>query len=199
MKFIQGIYWPDDVGERWRHSLRHVEALEWTLQRCRGRRTAVQAGGNIGLWPRRMKAAGFHRVMTFEPDDVSRACLERNVPTADIYSCALGVKQGVCAIDHRSLGSHRVIEGQSHQVVALDSFGLMALDLLQLDIEGYEWHALVGAEDTIMRCRPLIHIELRGFTEKYGHSDAEVQALIKSFDYRLVKTLPGNDFVFEPV
>jgi hypothetical protein len=69
MREIAGFFWPDDVAERWRHSLRHVEALDWTLKRCAGRRTAVQAGGNMGLWPRKMAEAGFRRVLTFEPDD----------------------------------------------------------------------------------------------------------------------------------
>jgi FkbM family methyltransferase len=198
MRQIAGFFWPDDVAEKWRHSLKHVQSLEWTLQRCKGRRTAVQAGGNMGLWPRRMAEAGFHRVMTFEPDEKSRACLERNVPKqVEVFSCALGAGQSTCAIEHRSLGSHRVVEGTAVQVVALDSFGLMALDLLQLDVEGYEWHALLGAADTIERCRPLIHLELRGFTQKYGRSDDEVRELLGRLGYRLVKELPGNDFVYE--
>lgn len=197
MRMIAGFYWPDDVAEKWRHSLKHVQALDWTLQRCRGRRTAVQAGGNMGLWPRRMKEAGFHRVLSFEPDAVSRACLEKNAPGVEVYSCALGAGSSTCSIKHRSLGSHNVVEGSDVKVVSLDSFGLMAVDLLQLDVEGYEWHALLGAAETIERCRPLIHLELRGFTEKYGHSDAEVRDMLGRLGYRLVKELPGNDFVFE--
>lgn len=200
MRQIAGFFWPDDVAEKWRHSLKHVQALDWTLQRCKGRRTAVQAGGNIGLWPRRMAEAGFRRVLTFEPDDQSRACLEKNVPAhVEVFSCALGAEAGLCSIHHRSLGSHRVVEGASVKVVPIDDFGLSQVDLLQLDIEGYEWHALRGAAETIRRCRPLIHIELRGFGEKYEVSDMAVRGLIGSFGYKLVKELPGNDFVFEAI
>ncbi len=199
MRQINGFCWPDDVAEKWRHSLRHVQSLDWTLKRCRRRRTAVQAGGNMGLWPRRMAEAGFQRVLTFEPDEMSRICLEKNVPPhVEVFSCALGAAPGSCAIKHRSLGSHQVVEGEAGvNVVPLDSFGLMAVDLLQLDVEGYEWHALVGAAETIARSQPLIHLELRGFTEKYGHSDEEVRELLGSFGYREIKALPGNDFVFE--
>jgi FkbM family methyltransferase len=192
------LWWPDDVGDKWRHALRHVESLEWSLKRCRGRRTAVQAGGNIGLWPRRMAEVGFRRVLSFEPDDKSRECLEKNVPPhVEVFSCALGVEEGRCAIDHRSLGSHRVVEGLSVRVLPLDSFGLCEVDLLQLDIEGYEWHALSGAAETIARSHPLIHVELRGFTKKYGRSDSEVISLLNGWGYRLMKMLPGNDCVFE--
>lgn len=198
MREIAGFFWPDDVAERWRHSLRHVEALDWTLKRCAGRRTAVQAGGNMGLWPRKMAEAGFRRVLTFEPDDRSRACLAKNVPAhVEVFSCALGAEAGQCAIAHKSLGSHRVVEGASVNVLPLDHFGLSEVDLLQLDIEGYEWHALRGAAETIQRSRPLIHIELRGFTEKYQASDKQVRKMLEGFGYQLVKELPGNDFVYE--
>lgn len=198
MRQIAGFFWPDDVAERWRHSLKHVQALDWTLKRCAGRRTAVQAGGNMGLWPRRMAEAGFRRVLTFEPDATSRACLEKNVPPlVEVFSCALGAEPGRCDIAHRSLGSHRVVAGSSVNVLPLDHFGLSEVDLLQLDIEGYEWHALRGASETIKRCRPLIHIELRGFTEKYDVSDMAVRGLLTHFGYQLVKELPGNDFVYE--
>ena len=200
MRSIGGFWWPDDVGEKWRHSLRHMQALDWTLARCRGRAVAVQAGGNIGLWPRRMKEAGFRRVLSFEPDHESRFCLERNAPGVEVFSCALGAALGLCDIKHRSLGSHNVVEGgTSVTIVTLDSFALQALDLLQLDVEGYEWHALSGAAETIKRCRPLIHLELRDFAQKYGHSDSAIRKLLRNFGYREVKALPGNDFVFEPL
>jgi hypothetical protein len=82
-------------------------------------------------------------------------------------------------------------------VTTIDSLGLLDLDLLQLDIEGYEWHALAGARQTLERCRPLVQVELRGFTERYGKTDAEVVALLESLGYKLVASQPGNDFVFE--
>lgn len=198
MRQISGLWWPDDVGNRWQHSQRHVKSLEWALARCRRKRTALQAGGNIGLWPRRMALAGFKRVLTFEPDHVSRACLQKNVPAlVEVFHYALGAESGSCAVEHRSLGSHRVVAGSSVEVVTIDSFGLLDLDLLQLDIEGYEWHALSGARETIKSCAPLIQVELRDFTAKYGKSDAEVRALLRSLGYEQVSAQPGNDFVFE--
>jgi FkbM family methyltransferase len=198
MRKIEGLFWPDDVADKWQHSLRHMASLDWTLKHCGGRRTAVQAGGNIGIWPRRMAEAGFRRVLTFEPDVFSRKCLERNVSArVEVYPYALGAAAGECDIHHRSLGSHRVVEGSGVNMVPLDSFRLEDVDLLQLDIEGYEWHALAGAVDTLTRCRPMVHIELRGFTEKYGHSDEEVRELLRRHGYKELKALPGNDFVFK--
>lgn len=196
MTLLHGLYWPDDVARKWRHSLKHVGSLEWAMAACRQHRSAVQAGGNIGIWPRRM-AEVFDRVYTFEPEPISRACLERNVLTNVIVSaCALGAESGRCGIDRQSLGSHNVVDGTDVCMTTVDALDLADLDLLQLDVEGYEWHALMGAMSTIMRCHPMIQVELRGFTERYGQTDVAVRKLLASLGYQLLTERPGNDFVF---
>lgn len=200
MKQIKGVWWPDDVGDKWQHSLRHVRSIEWAIARCARRRTAVQAGGNIGLWPRRL-ADVFARVITFEPDATSCACLLLNTAAVaarvDVRCEALGDAPGRCGVHHRSLGSHQIVPGDEIAVTTIDALGLTDLDFLQLDIEGYEWHALRGAIETIGRCRPLIQLELRGFTEKYGASDAGVRQLLDELGYQEVSRQRGNDVVFE--
>lgn len=196
MTEIRGLYWPDDVGHRWEHALMHVQSLEWSVRHCSQKRTAVQAGGNVGVWPRRL-AQDFARVLTFEPDAVSRECLLRNVPaTVEVRAEALGQRSGVCGWKHKSLGGHRVVDGADVPVLALDDLGLTDLDLLQLDIEGYEWHALMGGIETIVRCRPLIQVELRNMSTRYGQSDDAVRALLTSVGYVLASRQQGSDYVY---
>lgn len=198
MKHIEGFYWPDDVGDKYHHSLRHVYSLEWAISACKNRRTAVQAGGNVGIWPKRLGEC-FERVYTFEPEPISRECLEQNVYKNVIVSgCALGAEMGRCHIRRKSLGSHTVTAGDSVPVITVDSLKLQDVDLLQLDVEGYEWHALKGATETILRCHPVIQVELRGFTEKFGKTDREVRDLLSDLGYRYATARPGNDHVFVP-
>jgi FkbM family methyltransferase len=196
---IHGYWWPDDVGSKWEHSLRHVQSLEWAIAACPERRVAIQAGGNIGLWPKRL-AESFEQVLTFEPEPISRACLERNVyKNVLVSAAALGDRLGYCSIDRKSLGSHKVKDGEDVEVVTIDSLDLEYLDLLQLDVEGYEWHALMGGLETIDRCQPVIQVELRGFTDHYGHTDRQVRELLASLGYKLATQRPGSDFVFTPI
>lgn len=205
---VSGIWWPDDVGDRWEHSLKHVRSIEWAIGRCkRPRRTAIQAGGNIGLWPLRL-ARDFARVFTFEPEPISRECLEANVRDMrragdgliTVSDCALGDRLGEVGIRRKGLGSHKIDTtgaGVPVHQVTIDSLAIADLDLLQLDCEGYEWHALAGGMDTIARCRPLIQVELRNFTQKFGKTDTDVWELLQSLGYRLAAQQPGSDFVFE--
>jgi FkbM family methyltransferase len=194
---IQGRWWPDDVIDRWEHALAHVASLEIGLAQCRLKRTAVQAGGNVGLWPARL-AEEFAHVFTFEPDAATRACLERNVPmNVTVSGEALGRAPGRCGWRHKDLGSHRVVEeGETIRVTTVDALDLTDLDFLQLDVEGYEAHALEGARETIERCHPVIQVELRNLTERYGSSDAAVRSVLSTWGYRQVATAPGSDFIF---
>lgn len=199
MKEIGGFWWPDDVGDKWRHSLRHIDSINWAIARCKQQRLAVQAGGNIGLWPCRL-SADFARVITFEPEPVSRACLEKNCAdllNVEIHAAALGDGIGSCSVKRRSLGSHQIEPGSGVPVLPLDSLELTEVDLLQLDVEGYEMHALRGACATIVRCSPLIQVELRGFTSKYGASDDQVHGFLSGLDYAVVSRQPGADVVYE--
>lgn len=192
-----GFFWPEDVADTWRHSLMHVKSIEDAIARCKQRRTAVQAGGNIGLWPKRLSEV-FVRVITFEPEPISRACVVANVPAnVEVRAEALGAAAGACAIKRRGLGSHRVQDGDSVTVLALDDLNLQDVDLLQLDIEGYEHHALIGARQTIARCLPIVQVELRGHTEKYGTSDAALRAELARHGYREVSRQQGSDVVFQ--
>ncbi len=87
----EGLWWPDGTTtSQVQHALKHVQSIEWAIARCKQRRTAVQAGGNIGLWPRRL-AQSFENVITFEPDAISIECLRQNVPdNVDIQTVVTG-------------------------------------------------------------------------------------------------------------
>ena len=193
------IWCPDDTpAHKVQHALMHVQSVEWAIAHCRQRRTAVQAGGNIGLWPRRL-ADVFRRVITFEPEARTFECLQKNVPpSVEVRGEALADKPGQCSMIRKSLGSHRVFfsDADSVPMTTVDALGLDDLDYLQLDIEGYEWHALQGAQDSIRRCHPLIQVEFRRHTTKYGQSDEAVQALLTGWGYRPVSKQQGSDVVF---
>lgn len=191
--------WPSDTRESQKeYCLVRAPHADLAISLCEQHRTAVQAGGLTGIWPMRM-AEHFERVFTFEPEPITFACLEKNcadVPNIEVRKEALGARRGRCAMKRRSLSSHTVIDGDSCDVVPLDELGLWNVDLLQLDVEGYEFEALKGAEQTIEASHPIIQLELRNFTTKYGSSDEEVRAWLGTLGYRQVAQVPGSDFIF---
>lgn len=199
---IDGLWAPKKIKPTARaHALRHVKSVDLACKMAGDpRQVAIQAGGNIGLWPMRM-APHFLAVNTFEPDPISFECMRLNLgstfPNVFAYGAALGEKKGRVGIAHRSLGSHNVIEGDQVDLLAIDDLVMVnRVALIQLDIEGYELAALKGAEHRIRADKPLIQVELRGFGDKYGFSDRMVRAWLKGCGYREVQALPGNDYLF---
>lgn len=201
MKTQHGFVWPDRIKTTaCEHALDHLASLDVSLKICLTKkrlRTAVQAGGNVGLWPRKL-AASFRRVITFEPDAISRECLAVNVPpSVEVRAEALGEVSGWCGVSHKSLGSHKVTAGDTVRMIRLDDLVLTDVDLLQLDVEGYEAPALRGSAETIARCRPVIHVELRDLKQADGYRTRDIVAWLRARGYRQVATASGSDVVFE--
>lgn len=164
----------------WREKEPDIPA--WVMARVSGRRTIVQAGGNAGFYVREY-AEAFERVITFEPEAVNFHALVRNVDNDNtfFYRAFLADKPMEAPLGEDVLngGAHYLwpdaipdeCKGPSTMVPAmkLDALGLTQVDLIHLDIEGFEYHALLGAFQTVNRCRPWIAIERRAELEtRYG-------------------------------
>lgn len=128
------------------------------------RGTCVQAGGNVGVYPRRL-AREFKKVITFEPDKANYDCLVENVrnwKNIEAHRVALGsTEYRVNTYSHEAGNSGAVVVGPGSDVpmVAIDSLGLTECDLIWLDVEGYEVRALMGAADTVETFKPAVIIE----------------------------------------
>lgn len=134
-------------------------------------RVAVDVGAHVGLWSREM-AKIFGRVHAFEPVAELRECFRLNVPMEKVtlYECALGDRPGAASVayDPARSGETGLIEGDDVEVRRLDDFGLEDVDLIKIDVEGYEPFVVEGATETIRRCRPVVVVEQKGHGSRWG-------------------------------
>ena len=153
----------------------------------RKKRVAVQAGGAMGMWAKRM-AQVFGVVYTFEPTPQSFTCLTFNCPEENIvaFNAALGDERKMVNMafpEHLATskagkdnyGGFRCFDGGYIPTLRLDDLELPACDLLFLDLEGYELYALQGAYETINRCLPVIVMEDKGCSKAFGYEKGEVE------------------------
>ena len=135
----------------------------------------VDAGASLGdhTSAYATKAGTVH---AFEPQPESFECLRQNcedLPGVVLHNCGLSDHAASLTIkrDENVGASHIDPKGDVPvKVITLDSLGLSPA-LIKWDIEGHEVLALRGARGTIMRCRPIMVIEvnagglrLAGFT-----------------------------------
>ena len=163
-------------------------------------RTAIQAGGNIGVYPATM-AKQFERVITVEPDLTNYQALLLNVAghaNIEHHWAAFGDKIGTASVDHpypENIGAHQLKVGNDVRVLTIDSFCVDNCDFIQLDIEGYEHLALLGAEKTIKKTYPVITLELKGLGSRYGYTDEDTINLLQDWGYEIVGRV-NRDVIF---
>lgn len=146
------------------------KAKPFILDQCGGFHTAVQAGGGCGMYPR-LLAQMFEKVYTFEPDAYNFYCLANNCKEENIYkyNAALSDKHRTVTLvkpDPTNRGTGSICTG-SHEIsnsgpipaLMIDDFEYEKLDLIYLDIEGYEKYAVKGAKNSINKHKPMIACE----------------------------------------
>lgn len=202
--------WPDFHGsaEALRYARRDLACLDAIVARVPGRTAAVQAGGSLGIFPKRL-AEVFETVYTFEPAPDAFSALVHNAPAPNIVKmqAALGEARQLVGLSRSRRKPGRagaVHEGLTHvdgpgvvPTLRIDDLALPACDLICLDLEGYELYALRGAVETIHRCRPVIAAEVNQHIGHYGHRADDVHDLMRVLGYRHVSREQSDD-VFLP-
>jgi FkbM family methyltransferase len=189
-----------------RYATRDLPVLETVLEMTPGRTACVQAGGNLGVWPKRL-AKDFATVYTFEPAADLFAALCRKAPEPNIvkFQAAVGEKPALVGLSReRRDGKPNNHVGITHvsgegtvPVLQIDALALPVCDLIYLDVEGFELSALRGAAVTLRQCRPVVAVEINKSIGFYGHSGDDVRAFLDRCDYREVGQLQA-DVVFLP-
>lgn len=175
--------------------------LEVAYKHCRAFDFAVQAGGNMGVWPW-LLAKKFKGVLTFEPDPVCFECLKANTAGLDnvvAYNAALLSTFTNCELANdtpNNLGAQYVVPGSGNiQAFTIDALFLDACDLIYLDIEGAELDALHGAVETISLFRPVIVVEDKNLSARFGSAKGDIEKwLAAEFGYSVVAR-PHRDVV----
>jgi len=180
--------------------LAEVSDLGASLDLCQQFRTAIQAGGNVGVYPMAM-AQKFERVYTVEPDAANYEALAINTasqPRVVIRRAAFGQDHSKAAIDQiypDNIGAHQIKEGNEFDVLPIDSLGVIDCDLLQLDVEGSEHQAILGAIATIEASWPVITLELKGHGERYGFTNEDTINLLADMGYKIADRV-NRDVIF---
>ena len=90
---------------------------------------------------------------------------------------------------------HVVLDDGGIEMRSVDSFNYENVDFIKMDIEGYEFFGLLGAEETLKRCSPVVLIEQNGLETKYGLQKKEAGKYLESLGYNL-KAIANKDYIY---
>jgi FkbM family methyltransferase len=116
--------------------------------------------------------------------------------------CALGKEHKPIRmeyVDRLNVGMHKVVDVPEENIIpiipmiTLDCLNIPACDLIQLDVERYEYNVLVGAKNTIEKYKPVISVEVH----TSGEGDEEVLQFLKDINYVQVDK-SNADAIFVP-
>lgn len=196
-----GFMWPEADTVCRPYTMAGLADLAKAVALVEDRGTVLQAGGGVGVWAAKL-AEDFGTVVTAEPEPVNFACLRENVPASVIaHNAALGPKRGRCGLEvyPHNAGGHRVLPDGDVKMITIDGLKLAALDLLVLDVEGYEVPAMLGAVRTIGDYRPVIMLEERGHGGRYGFQRGAAEAwLVSEFGYVVAERLEHDLIMVQP-
>ena len=158
------------------------------------RLVAIDGGAHVGTWTE-LLAEHFAEVHAFEPGPAFEFLKEnaRCWRNATLHHEALADE--ICMVEswHRKgarakLTARKVRKTAKGTVraITVDSLALPQCSLIKLDLEGYEYPALIGARETIRRCGPFVLVELAGHGKHVGRTDGDVTALLEERGYEQV-------------
>ncbi|MBL7954331.1 MAG: FkbM family methyltransferase [Flavobacteriales bacterium] len=175
----------------------------------------VDIGGNIGSYALRFaKKATAGNVVTFEPHPNTFAKLQANLALNKLANLrAINVGIGAEEATHRlhevvasNSGMNRIITTAAVDPTmpyvevkvlplskALSGAGLEKVDLLKIDVEGFEDAVLVGSADVILRDKPILFIELiDGNLKENGASARQLVDRVVAWGYKVTEAVSGR-------
>lgn len=174
--------------------------LTAVLPHVPNRRLALDVGAHIGLWTRAL-AIKFNYVVAFEPVPENYACLVQNATLRNtrLEHVALGDKISTCKMmlppkSNSGCWYARPDVGGDTPITTIDSYGFNEIDLIKIDVEGFEGEVLQGACGTLQRCKPTIVFELNGLGEKhYGPNWIDPTLMLASWRYKFAARHGKNE------
>lgn len=170
-----------------------IHQLSTAIKKVKKRGVAVDIGAHYGVMSYNLSKL-FKEIHAFEVDLDIFYCLKENVKrfnlsTVTAYPYGLGdktskvglhKKQGKTFSTHVDLSSNDCVS----EIRTLDSFDIKNVDLIKIDVEGFEPAVIQGAINTIEKYKPVILYECKGHETRYGYARDSVLDILSPLGYK---------------
>lgn len=172
-----------------------IKFLKYCESQNKKFKTVIDIGAWCGTWAKAIEPFA-RKVIAFEPDKTHFKCLQRNCTiNCDARNEAVGSEIRMISLTEDDFTQAKRVEADGDiRMVDLDSLEYNDVDLIKIDVEGYEMEVLKGAEKTLSSTQYLM-IELNNNTKKYGSSNAEIERHLTQMGFKvLIEHWPDKVF-----
>jgi len=151
----------------------------------------IDVGAWVGTWTMSMLDY-CEQAVAIEPDPMHYECLVKNLPSdVQTHQCAIGNESKFVSLSDDNFTQARRVMGEGKiPMVTIDSLNIKEVDLIKIDVEGYEMEVLRGAVDTLENADYLM-IELNNNSKKYGSSNLEIEKYLAKLGFKpMIKLWP---------
>ena len=172
-----------------------LKFLEYCKTQDKKFKTVLDIGAWCGTWAKAIEPLA-KKVIAFEPDKTHFECLQKNCTVnCDPRLEAVGSEIKNISLTYDNFTQAKRVDKEGDiKMITIDSLSYENIDLIKIDVEGYEMEVLKGAEKTLTNTQYLM-IELNNNTKKYGSSNIDVEGHIEGLGCKLLMD-HGPDKVF---
>ena len=203
-KFIYGWWLPKEdqhfegyfsqsiqVGDKRLYQPQHIDRCFHHIKKRK--HTAVDVGGHCGFWSFYL-GVNFKKVYAFEPVEIFRECFKKNIPheNVELLPVALGNENSFVSmnVELENTGathvSSKIDDSNKVELKKLDDYELTDVDFIKIDVEGYENQVVLGAKETLLRNKPIIIVEQKGFSDRFNETQFEAIDTLKSYGAKVI-------------
>ena len=210
MKFVDNWYMPDTEKYFVKHSVNNYQKnkRDYAVKLCKHKRNVIDIGANIGIWAKDF-CETFNHVYCFEPVTTTVECLHKNLEQYDnktIYNIGLGDIEEIKSIQVNSSGcghssitevwpENSNVRIEEINIHTLDSYNLTDINLIKMDIQGYEYNALLGAKQTLLDNNPILCLEYPARDKRENNLLKKSDEFLTSINYKFIKRM-ANDVYY---
>jgi FkbM family methyltransferase len=149
-------------------------------------RTVLDIGAWCGTWSKAIEPFA-QRVVAFEPDAIHFDCLQKNctINCSPRQEAVGSEEKWISLTDDTFTQAKRIDAIGKTRMTTIDILNFENVDLIKIDVEGYEMEVIKGAEKTLARTKFLM-IELNNNTKKYGSSNVDVEKKLKDLGFKVI-------------
>lgn len=187
-----------------------------TLPFISERRSVIDVGAHVGISTVWWLENEFNHVYTFELNPTHYECLLENTITFKEkityypYGCSNVSSEGYGFYQSgKTSGSFQICDKNKEHTLKdpnkfkietkrIDDFVYDSVSLIKIDVQGWEYEVLDGAEQTINEHQPLLFVEFMGGSHAKSRHQYDVNKyheLLKKLDYIKVAEVPDSIYI----